>query len=341
MSKLETDKKDTSDEIDLGQLFNLIGKGFQKVFRAFLRVYLYFKRNLFWFLGLAALGGIVGFMVNKIVGEKQKLEVIVSPNMDHENSLYDTRTYLYDAVSEIQSEIKTKDTAFFKSLGMEEAKMKGFEIEVAPVVSQNQAILQSESGIMEALKEFKESDGISEILKAQLRNKTKKDQRITFFFTEAISGTEYARRIIAYINSNTYYSELVKIQNDNAEKRIQRNDSLVTQIDLLIDNYTERMGREQLGSEGQLILENQEALDVPSLFQLKNQLVRDTEYKRVEIEMNQEPITVINFGKPHKVTKPPFQKNLVFFPLVFIGLFLLISTIKFLNRRAEQLSEQR
>ena len=109
------------------------------------------------------------------------------------------------------------------------------------------------------------------------------------------------------------------------------------QIDVLIENYTQKMLKEQSASEGRLVLENQEPLNVPSLFELKNQLIRDAESKRLELERLKGAITIVNFGKPHNVIKPLFQKNIVFFPLLFIGVFLLISGLRYLNRKADEL----
>jgi hypothetical protein len=145
---------------------------------------------------------------------------------------------------------------------------------------------------------------------------------------------------MAYINSNPYYQQLLQIQVNNAEKRIQRNDSLYGQIDLLIENYTEKLAREKTGSQGQLMLENQESLDVPSLFRLKDQLMVNTELKKMELQMNQDPITIVNFGNPYELDKPLFQKDIIFYPLLFVILFLLISLIRYLNRKAIELKVQ-
>ncbi|MFT5737592.1 MAG: hypothetical protein ACI9SG_001941, partial [Maribacter sp.] len=37
--------QNNSDEIDLGQLFRMIGNGFNSLFRGFLKVFLYLKKN--------------------------------------------------------------------------------------------------------------------------------------------------------------------------------------------------------------------------------------------------------------------------------------------------------
>ena len=337
MSKPESSKTESSDDVELGQLFNLIGRGFQKVFHAFLSVYGYFKRNFLWFSGLAVLGVFTGYLINQLVEDKQKLEVIVSPSSDGTNYMFDTRRYLYDIVDEIQSEIKVGDTSFFQSLGLDVAKMNGFEISVAPLKLKDQELLQDEDGILEALKEFGNSEAIAETLESEFRKRTTKDQRITFLFRGTTPGKEYAEKIMAYINSNLYYRQLVQIQEDNARKRIRTNDSLMGQIDRLIKNYTEKLARDQSAAQGKLILENQDPLNVPALFQLKNELVMDTELKKLEMVMSRDPINIVNFGNPHKMERPLLRKNIVFFPLLFMGAFLLIALVGYLNRKAEKL----
>jgi hypothetical protein len=330
MAKPGTTPPETSDEIDLGQLFKLIGNGFRNLFRWILSVYLYFKRNIIWFAGLVVLGALTGYLVNQLVEGKQKLDVIVTPNLE-------TKNYLYDVIAEVQANIKAEDTLILAGMGMEVDKMKGFEIEITPLKSENRQDSETQNQMLELLKDFGNSEAISDILRAELQDRTSKDQRITFYFKDPGSGEKYARKIVEYINSNPYYNELVQVNTLNAENRIQRNDTLIRQIDVLIDNYTQKMLKEQSGAEGRLVLENQEPLDVPSLFELKNQLIRDTEAKKLELERTKDAITIVNFGKPHKVIKPLYQKNIVFFPLLFVGFFLLISLIRYLNMKAAEL----
>ena len=82
MADQQTSKETTSnDEIDLGQLFNIIGKGFTNLFKSFLRLFLYIKRNLIKLGILVLVGLLVGFGLNQIIIKKQKIEVIVKPNL--------------------------------------------------------------------------------------------------------------------------------------------------------------------------------------------------------------------------------------------------------------------
>ena len=319
-----------SDEIDLGQLFALIGNGFDRLFRGLLRVFLYFKKNVIILAILVVVGALIGLGLRSIIGIEKKLDVIVTPNLD-------TKNYLYNVIEELQADIKAKDTTFFNALGMDIEKMEGFEIEISPLKNKNSSSSQDEMQFLELLKDFENTGAISGLLRAELQDKTTKDERITFFFKDDEIGEDYAQKIITYINSNPYYKDLLGVYNENAQTRIALNDSLIRQVDVLINNYTNKMLKEQATTEGRFVLENQEPLNIPSLFSLKNSLIQDTESKKLELEQRQDAITVVNFGKPHKVQKPLFQKRITLVPLAFIGVFFLISFLRYLNRKAKEM----
>ena len=323
----KTNNTSSNDEIDLGQLFQMIGRGFNRIFRGLLSVFLYFKRNAIILVVLAILGALTGFGLNQIVSKKMKSEVIVSPNLESKN-------YLYDVVAELQANIIAKDTVFFKSLGIDVQKLKDFEIEVAPVSGANKKNLETEMKYLELLQSFENSGSISDIVRAEILDKSSLDQRITFFYKDPVLGDKYARIFMDYINSNTYYKEIVKTYTENAQDRIKQNDSLVQQINTLIANYSSKMLSENTATEGRIVLDNEQQLNVPELFTLKNELIRDTESKKLELERRKDAITIINFGKPQKISKPLYKKNIFLFPLIYIGIFFLFSFLRYLNKKA-------
>ena len=73
--------KNSSDEIDLGQLFQLIGKGLDSLFKFILRVFVYLKRNIFILIGLLVVGLAVGYGLNQVVSKRQKTDIIVKPRL--------------------------------------------------------------------------------------------------------------------------------------------------------------------------------------------------------------------------------------------------------------------
>ncbi len=330
MSDNPSKNSNPTEEIDLGQLFTIIGKWFNRLFVNFIVFFVYLKKNIFWLGGLVILGGLCGYLLNQFTDESQQLDVIVTPNLE-------TKNYLYDVVAEIQAEINAQDTIFLQTMGVELASVKELELEINPLRSQSSESLKADDKILDLLKDFDSSEAITDILREELKDKAVKEHRLSFYFKDPFGGKETAQKIVSYINSNPYYNQLIATYRMNAEERIIRNDSLIVQIDRIIKNYTDRMGRDQLSAEGRLVLDNQEPLDVPSLLEFKNRLIRDSEAKKLDLEMKKNAITIVSFGNPYIVQKPIFQKNIILFPLIFLGAFFLLAFIRYLNRKSKEM----
>ena len=331
-----------SDEIDLGQLFQLIGKVFNKLFRGFLGFYLYLKKNVFILGGLIILGIAVGYALNQVTTDLMKAEVIVKPNID-------SRSYLYEVVNEIQANIDAKDIKFFKDLGIDVKNLKGFEIIVEPLVDTSNNDSDQQKEYLELLTEFgvpsedasedASSEAILDIVLAEILNKsTLFNHKISFYFVDPVIGQDYAQKLMTYINSTPYFNDLVDVYNENALKRIKKNTELVTQVDALISSYTEKLAQKDNPiSDGKISFSSEENIDIAEIFEIKNDLIKDIEDKEIELKTVTEPIKIINFGKSQEVKKALYGRSIVFIPLVLMGLFFLISIIKYLNRKAKEM----
>jgi len=332
MAKEPANNSPANDEIDLGQLFQMIGKAFNRIFKSFLSVFLYFKRNAIILVGLIIVGGVIGFGLNQLVPQKLKTEVIVKPNLD-------SRNYLYEVVNEIQSNIKAKDSLFFNDLGILVENLKGFEVTVESLGDTRKNVEQG-TEYLELLKGFEgSSEAISDIVRAEILSKsTLINHKITFYYKNPIIGQEYAEKLMAYINSNAYFKELVEINMANANERIKKNLELINQVDGLIASYADKLAeKDNLTTSGTISFDTDEKVDVKGLFELKNGLLKDIENKKVELKTRTEAVKVINFGKPQQIIKPLFRKNVVLFPSILVGMFFLFSFYKFLNRKAIEL----
>ena len=321
-----------SDEIDLGQLFQMIGNGFKRIFKTFLKTFLYLKKNAFVLGGLIILGAAIGFGLNQFVDKKMKTEVIVKPQMESKN-------YLYDVINEIQANIKAKDTAFFSNIGVELSDFDGLEVSITPV-NENRESSESEIKYLELLQSFENTEAIADIVRAELQNKSSFNHRITFFYKNVKSGQQFAKGVMAYINTNEYFDDLIAVYRENATSRIQENKQLLKQVDEIITSYAKKMGeKDEMGGNDRIVLDNQETVNITGLFGLKNDLIKDIESKNLELEQRTDPIKIINFGKPQQIVKPLFKKNIILFPIVLIGIFFLFSFIKYLNSKALEIEK--
>lgn len=319
-----------SDEIDLGQLFKLIGKGFNKLFTLILRLFLYFKKNALILLILVVVGAGIGFGLNQIITKKLKTEVIVKPQMESKN-------YLYDVVDEIQANIKANNVVFFKEIGVNVDNLDGLKIEIAPL-DDNKDSSKSEMKFLELLQSFENTEAVADIVRAELQNKTSFNHRITFFYKDVNKGRIFAEKVMEYINSNEYFDGLIEVYRANAQTRIEENQALLKQVDELITNYSEQMTKKDaLSGTERIVLDNQERINITGLFNLKNNLIRDIESKKLELRQRTDAIKVINFGKTQEVQKAVFSKTIVMIPSILLSGFFIISVLIYLNKKAKEI----
>ncbi|WP_127023303.1 hypothetical protein [Flagellimonas beolgyonensis] len=322
--------QNTSDEIDLGQLFQLIGKGFNKLGIFFLRVFLYLKKNAVTLAALVILGGAIGYGLKFISTDKMQIDVIVRPNLE-------SKDYLYDVISEIESNIKAKNESFFGEMGISLEEIKGFEVSIEPVNKDMEKAAEKQLEYLEILQKFQNTDLVSDVLREELLKNTELNHRISFKFKET-SGGNVAKKLIDYINSNNYFKELLAVHTENSVARIKQNEVLIAQIDTIIKGYSEKLSKpENTLDSGRLVLQNEESLNVAGLLSFKSRLIEDIETRKMELKELTSPIGVINFGKPHQVKKTFFGKKIILIPIVLVSLFFLISILRYLNKKAAEL----
>lgn len=163
-----------NEEVDLGQLFNLIGDVFNKLFKfigslfnAVYSVFIKIFRDIFLNIKLIVLvlgvTLIAGFVLDEVLGDTFYSEMIVVPHFD---SKYD----LINNISYFNSLVKTKD---YKELtnhfNLEEKELRGlkkFEIEIGP---------ESKNENIKAFNEF--TKGLDSLARLEVTFETYTEQR--------------------------------------------------------------------------------------------------------------------------------------------------------------------
>ncbi len=325
----------SSGEIDLGHLFKMIGRGFDRVFKAFLRVFLYVKRKAVWLIGAIIIGLAIGFFLNVSLDKQLKTEVIVKPN-------FESKDYLYDIIEEIQANIVARDAQFLAKLGVDMAEVKGFGVSIEPIEKKNedQEEIKEQNTYLEILQNFKDQEFISEVIRSEILDKTVLTHRITFLHKNPFNGQQVVGKIMDYINANPYFLDMRAVYVKNAEDRIFRNKELIAQIDGLVQNYSQKLGQPDSGGTrpgGTLSLNAEESFDITGLLGLKNGLIKQIGDKQIELVQQKDPVNIISFGKTQEVKNQFLNKSLFLSPLIVIGLFFLWGLLKYLNRKASNL----
>ncbi len=323
-----------SDEIDLGQLLQMIGKGIKKVGNVFLRLFIYLKKNALILIALVALGVAANFLLNSFIPKKLKTDVIVRPNFESKN-------YLYDVVDEIASNIKAGNEAFFSNMGIQVADLKGFDIEIEAIEDaeeKNGDALIEEMKYLEVLQNFKDESFVIDILKSELFQKSIVEHKITFSYKDPKKGSVAVEKMLEYINGNPYFDDLKKVHTENAKSRIEKNTVLIDQIDKLVANYTKAILSEKNKSDGSMVyLEKENTLNVTGLLNLKNNLIKESEEKKLEIADQAKVLSIINLGKTQNIEKPFFNKRIVAIPTYLVLAFFLFSIFRYINEKAKEI----
>jgi hypothetical protein len=320
-----------NDEIELGQLFEFIKRGVDNLFRRFLRVFIYFKNNIIILTVLILVGLGIGFGLNQIVAKKLKTEVIVKPN-------HDSKSYLYDVVNEINANLEAKNEEFFKRLDIDISKTPKLEVQVAAVENNKNQQLDRNIEYLELLEKLRGDWQIRDLVRAEILNTSSLNHRITFFYKNPELGQEYAQKLVNYINTNEYYTEMTKINIDNAEKRIKENQNLLIQIDDLIKRYGEQLSKGQNQNEtSRVIVDGEERIDLTGLIQQKREIIVDIERNKLEILNQQEAIRILSFGDTQQIEEVLFNNVIILAPFLLVMAYFLWDLLKYLNGKANEL----
>jgi len=320
----------STDEIDLGQLLQLVRRGLNGIFRGVLKVFLYLKRNAIKLAGLIVIGVAVGFLLNTLVDDRLQTEVIVKPN-------FESKDYLYDVVDELKSKILAKDTVFFNSIDIDVNSLRNFKIEIEPIeeqVEMDKDMLEESNKYLEILQNYKDNDFVLDVVKSEILRKSAVTHRIIFTHKNPLKGEEYVGKILSYINANPYFAQLQKVHSQNAQSRIKKNLDLIEQIDVLVSNFSEGLKNAPNQTDQGLLLESDSGTDISSLLGLKSHLTKEIERKEIEIAEQQNAVSTINLGKTHPIKKAFVSKYIVLIPILLVGLFFLVSLISYLNRKS-------
>jgi len=332
-----TDKQPQSnqnptEEVDLGHLFQMINNVLNGVFRGFLRLFLYLKKNALMLLGLVVLGVVLAVILNNSRPKELKTEVIVKPN-------FESKEYLYGAVQELQSKISNRDTLFFKEIGVNPEGIDRLRIEINPIKhdSDNENF-EEDFKYLQLIKDFSGDFLVGNIFKNEILEKSVVNYRITFYYKDSNIGYEQAKKLMGYIEANPYFNELKETHIKNAIEKITSNKMLINQVDELISGFSANLeNKEVLKTESMVFLDNNKALDIPNLLNLKNNLLKENERKKLEILQWKEVIRILNFGRSHVKERTLFNERIVKYPLFLLGAFFLFSFLRSINDKAQRL----
>ena len=333
-------QKNNEEEVDLGSLFIIIGRGFSKFFAfigsifkgifEFVITILLFLKEHFKKIAIAAiLGGVLGLFIETTKNDLYGSEMLVEPNFESAKQLYNNVNYYNDLV-------KQKDTLVlantFKISNKEAASLKKFTIE--PIVNQNDIIKGYNSFVLSVDTTTVKSYTFQEFKNA-FTNLDYKLHKITVLSEENSVFTKLDDVIISSVTTNQYFKRLKELTNEN----LNRTDSVyrknLSQLDSLRKVYMQVMIEEakklSTGTSIDLGGEKKSTKEL-ELFETNKKINNDLRALANEKSKNYEVINVISNFQPVGYKIKGVTNNYVFLlGVISVGFMIVILLLIKLN----------
>jgi len=241
MSK-ELPQPQPSEEVDLGQLFKLIGNAFDRffkfiasifigIFKLLLLLLIHFYKRMIWYAAAIIIGGVVGFIVDKNSDKLYGANMFIETNFNSARQVYENITQ-FNQLANIDKDSVQLASRLNISVS-EAAKLKGFYIEqdvdentIAEMYSEFYTKLDSISRLEMTYDRYKES----------LTPYNFDIHRIGVASTDKSIYIKIENAFVLQISDNPYLNELVEVNKLNLDKKdeallkqVQKTDSLVNE----------------------------------------------------------------------------------------------------------------
>ena len=318
--------ENNQDEIDLGYLFKKISSFFKSLIRLLFMVIAFFIKYIIIILVLIITGVAIGYFLDKNKTDIYNNELIVIPN-------FESTQYLYDKVDALSAKIKDRDTVFLKStIGSNYRELKSLEAE--PIVD----IFNFASATRERVDLFKaltDKQDIPDYLKDPQNFQYFKYQHVTV----KIKGKEHSKEIIdaieKYFNDSQHFSEYMEVGKVNTQFRIETSEKMISQIDTIL-KATSLLQKNKSASPVVMVNDNSQ---INALFESKERLL----YNLLKLNMlkvdeqNIIKIAAVNYNVSD------FSginiSNKVKYPLLLVLLFSGFFFIKYLYKKMKHVAE--
>jgi hypothetical protein len=314
-----------NQEIDLSQISKKIGDFFEGISTNIFKIILFFIKNIIWVGILIVLGIGLGYYFDK-TSKVYDNEIILNPN-------FGSNDYLYSKVDLISSKIKDQDTIFLKSIGIKNSK-KLTKIEIEPIIDIYKFIDNKEANF-ELIKLMAEDGEINKIVKDNMTSKNYPYHSLKLTTEKALPNEDIINPILTYLNDSDYFKTIQKEYLNNVKVKMTENDSIISQINGVLGNIINTTGSTKSNS---LVYYN-DNMQLNDIIKSKDALVAEQGIHRIELVNYDKVIKDISIVNNVKSLSGTNGKMKFIFPLLFLGLFVVIKI--FLSFYKKQLAKSK
>ncbi|MCB0374625.1 MAG: hypothetical protein KDD04_01775 [Sinomicrobium sp.] len=309
MSNTIQHKNNPGEEVDLGQLFKIIGNGFNKlfnfigflltaVFDALVRFILFIRRHFIKFAVAALIGGVAGFILDKKQDVVYGADLMVKPNFGSTRQLYNNIQYYNNLVAENDTLLLAKT---FNITTAEAASLQSFYI----------SPLKNENSTLEAYNRLLNSTLDSAAIEKHTYEDFKKNISDYDYDTHNIQVTSLKNDIfrklqpviIASVKENSYFNTRMRITLENLDRSNVVLNNSMAEIDSLRNVYMDVLlakaeKENPQGGTSIVLSENKTKINDIELFNAKIRFKNELNNNDIQRAENSQVINIISDFQP-------------------------------------------
>jgi hypothetical protein len=306
-----TNNSDNQD-IDLSLVSKKIGGFFEAITTDFYNWIIFIKKKSLLIIGLVIVGAGLGFYLDKTITSYNH-EVILLPGMG-------STDYIYSKVQLLQSKIKSNDTLFLKSIGIENPKNISL-IEINPIVDiysfVNSGVDKSTQNF-ELVKLLSEDGDIKKVIEEKLTSKNYSRHTLKIKTDKAITDKNTIAPILKYLNDNEYFEKLRVAYVFNIKNKMLKDEEMILQINNLLNEFSKATNNQK---SDKLIYYN-ENTQLNEIIISKTNFINDIANERIELINMDSVVKKTSLIINSKNTDGVNGKLKLILPFVFVSLYL-------------------
>ncbi|MGO2102944.1 MAG: copper transporter family protein [Psychroflexus halocasei] len=317
-----------SEEIDLGDLFKLIKRGFNKIGELFLMLIVFLKRNAIILISLIVVGAALGYFLQSSSKKYNESSVTI-------HSFYESQDYIYKSVNELNWEIKNRHEILAEEFNINADTLKMISVRIKPL-ERVTSLSDEEKEYITLLKEegaYSQEDLMQIVLRSSELHKIKIKHPEGFDITHFFEA--FRKRLL----ENKSYAEIHQTEIKNIKESIKSNRESIRQIDTILKSYNANLNQKNLGNSTFYSSENN--LNVGEILSEKKELRYSISRLEEKLTVQKDFISPIDEPKTAEFEEPTLSKEIITIPVLLIFLYLGIRFVIYLNRKAKHYENER
>ena len=232
-----------SEEVDLGQLFKVIGNGFRSffngiasifkgIFEGIIFVLAHFYKRWYWYTGVIIVGFIIGFVLNSTSEKSYGAYMYIKTNFNSSRQVYENMKQLHQLANVDQDTIELGRLLDISP--SEASKIKGFYIMSN---TDRNTVSEMYSEYRQNLDSVSQSELTFEIYKESLADYELPVHQIEVAATDKFIYKEIEKAFVEELANNDYLLELSEVNTENLISEVETLEKQVDKTDFLIEEF--------------------------------------------------------------------------------------------------------